>query len=257
MRHKFSRFGLVVIAFSALLSSCIKENPNGNSSTNVIASSGGVYVINEGNFLYGNSSLSYFNPTKNSVSEDVFKPTNNRSLGDVAQSIYVFNGKAYIVVNNSGKIEIADEKTMVVSGTISGLTSPRYFLPVNAGKAYVSDYKANAISIVDLISNTKTGSITCAGFTEEMISSNGKVFVTNKYRNKIYVINPSTDKIIDSISVGYGSGSIKKDVAGKLWVLCEGDQTNLIDASLYRVDPATHAVLNYFNFKNNNANFIN
>jgi len=246
--------GILCFTFFILfLSSCIKDDPNNNTSDKVIAESGGVYIINEGNFLFGNASLSYYNPTKNTVQEDVFKATNNRSLGDVAQSIYVFNGKAYIVVNNSGKIEIADEKTMVVSATISGLTSPRYFLPVSASKAYVSDYKANAISIVNLNTNTKTGSIACTGFTEEMVYSNGKVFVTNKFRDKVYVINPATDIISDSILVGYGSGSIRKDALGKLWVLCEGDQTNLIDATLYKINPSNNSV--EMNFTFNTAEF--
>jgi YVTN family beta-propeller protein len=152
------------------------------------------------------------------------------------------------VVNNSGKVEVVDPNTFVATATISGLTSPRYLVAVSTDKAYVSDYKANAISIVSLVSNSKTGSIPCTGFTEEMVLSNGKVFVTNKFRDKVYVVNTSTDQITDSITVGYGSSSIKRDKNGKLWVLCEGDQTNIIDATLYQINPLNNSVENFYTF---------
>ena len=229
---------LCVTATVLFCVSCLKDKPPVDNAT-VNVSSAGVYITNEGNFLFGNASVSFYNIAENTVQEDLFKPTNNKSLGDVAQSMCIYNDKIYIVVNNSGKIEVVDAKTFASQATISGFLSPRYFVPVNSAKAYVSDFKANAISIINLSANTVSGSISCSGWTEEMILSNGKVFVTSKNRDKVYVINTSNDVITDSIVVTYGSNSIKEDKNGKLWVLCNGDENLKILAALHRINPIT------------------
>ena len=233
------RFYFLKVFGSVLFfASCIKDKPPVDN-TKVDVTSAGVYIINEGNFQFGNASVSYYNIADNAVQEDLFKPANNKSLGDVAQSMCIYNDKIYIVVNNSGKIEVVDSKTFVSQGTVSGLTSPRYFIPVSTTKAYVSDLYANAISIIDLSNNTMSGSIPCTGWTEEMALSGGKVFVTNKKRDKVYVVNTNTDLISDSISVTYGSNSIQEDKNGKLWVLCNGNDNLKIAAALHRINSAT------------------
>jgi hypothetical protein len=242
------KYSFFVGVLLLLLTSCVKDKPNEEEENTVGTSDKGVYIINEGNFQFGNASVSYYDVDSKTLKEDVFKTANNKALGDVAQSITLLNNKAYIVVNNSNKIEVVNAQTFVSVATISGLTSPRYFLAVNNAKAYVSDYKANAISIVDLNTNTKMGSIPCTGFTEEMVMAFGKVFVTNAFRDKVYVVNSSTDVITDSIAVGYGASSIKQDKNGKLWVLCGGDQNNVIDATLYRINPSNNSVEMYYTF---------
>ncbi|MCX6182375.1 MAG: YncE family protein [Bacteroidetes bacterium] len=227
---------LSIITSVIFCTSCIKDKPPVDNSK-VDTSSSGVYITNEGTFQFGNASVSYYNVADNAVQEDLFKPANNRDLGDVAQSMCIYNNKIYIVVNNSGKIEVVDSKTFLSQGTITGLTSPRYFVPVSDSKAYVSDFKSDKISIINLSNNTVSGNISCTGWTEEMIFSSGKVFVTNQRRNKLYVINTSADAITDSIVVGYGSNSIKEDKNGKLWVLCGGDDNLKIAASLHCLNP--------------------
>ena len=245
---KSKKYLIFVGALFLTLSSCVKDQPTEEEESALITSGNGVYIINEGNFQFGNASVSYYDVDTKTLKEDIYKTANSIALGDVAQSMAVLNNKAYIVVNNSSKIEVVNAQTFVSVATIAGLPSPRYFLAVNNAKAYVSDYKANAISIVDLNTNTKTGSIPCTGFTEEMAMAYGKVFVTNVFRDKVYVINASTDLITDSITVGYGSSSIQQDKNGKLWVLCVGDQTNIIDATLYRINPLNNSVEMYYTF---------
>ena len=59
----------------------------------------------------------------------MFFQTNGTPLGDVVQSITQFNNNAYVVVNNSNKIEVIDITNFSSIATITGFTSPRYFLP--------------------------------------------------------------------------------------------------------------------------------
>lgn len=171
--------------------------------------------------------------------EDLFKPANNRPLGDVCQSMRLFNNRFYVVVNNSGKVEVVDPHSFVASAAITGLLSPRYFLPVSNSKAYVTDLYANAISVVNLSAHSVSGAIPCAGWTEELHMAYGRVFVTNRKRRFLYVINPATDHITDSVAVGYGANSLVEDKNGKLWVLCSGNAATAENASLRRINPVT------------------
>ncbi len=234
-----------------LFFSCKKDKPNNTlEPAPSFTNNGGVYITNEGNYSFGNSSVSYYSFSNEGVSSDIFQSANGSMLGDVCQSMYFFNNKAYIVVNNSGKIEVVNANTFVSSSTISGFVSPRYFLPVSNSKAYVTDLYSNSISIIDLTTNTISGSISCNGWTEELILAYGKAYVTNIYSDKVYVINTATDVLIDSIPVAYGSGSICEDVNGKIWVLCGGKQSLGIYPALVRINPVSDSVEKSFQFPN-------
>lgn len=222
-------FGMVVLV------GCRKDRPEPPIDTPITVGSGGVYITNEGNFGWGNAGVSYNDIGTGALAEDLFQPANGEALGDVCQSMRLFNGRAYLVVNNSNKVEVVAPNTFTRIATITGFNSPRYFLPVSNGKAYVTDLYANAISIVDLVSNTITGSIACPGWTEELALAYGKAFVTNKTRNYVYVIDTGTDLLVDSIAVSRGGNSIVEDANGMLWVACSGGGGT--QPALYRIDP--------------------
>ncbi|MBC7862093.1 MAG: YncE family protein [Bacteroidia bacterium] len=230
--------------------SCKKDVPPQKAEQVVsTGSSGKVYVLCEGNFLAANASVTQVTLASGNIISDIYSTANNSNpLGDVLQSMSLHNNKYYIVLNNSNKIEIVDKYNFTQQGNISGLTSPRYFLPLSSNKAYVSDLYANAISIVDLNSNTTAGSIPLNGWTEEMVFSYGKVFVANKKTNYVYVIDAATDALSDSINVGYGSSSIAEDKNGKLWVLCSGSSSLGLNAKLARINPLTKTVDTSFTF---------
>lgn len=180
-----------------------------------------VYVINEGNFQWGNATITRFDRiSKQKTNDDYFESANQRPLGDVAQSITFHNGLGYLVINNSSKIEVVDSTTFVTKGVISGLTSPRYLLPVGGNKAYVTDIYSNCIWVVNLNTRTLIKTIPCRGWTEELLLHNGKVWVTNLRTNYLYRINPVTDIMEDSVLLGFPAGSLVTDVGNKLWVLC-------------------------------------
>ncbi|MCK5572998.1 MAG: YncE family protein, partial [Bacteroidetes bacterium] len=78
----------------------------------------GVYILNEGLWGQANASLSHLDLDARTMRNGVFQAVNTRYLGDVGNHIVVRNGSAYIVVNNSDKIEIIDAQTHVSIGTI-------------------------------------------------------------------------------------------------------------------------------------------
>ncbi|MDC3130596.1 FG-GAP repeat protein, partial [Bacteroidota bacterium] len=99
----------------------------------------GYFVTNEGNFGSGNGSVSFIS-NNGSVQNNVFYNTNMFYLGDVVQSMSTANNKGYIVVYNSGKVEVVDMNTMNHIKTIGNVGSPRYFTQVSQDKAYLSDW---------------------------------------------------------------------------------------------------------------------
>lgn len=247
------RFLFFLIICLLLFTSCVKDKPqNLIQPATQLTTAKKVYIINEGNYGSGNSSISLFDLGNNQVVEDFFKNQNNSSLGDVAQSMNYFNSNFYIVVNNSGKVVVCNHQ-FKKTGQISGLTSPRYILPITNQKAYVSDLYANAISVVDLSTNTKVSTIPCSGWTEQMTLIYNKAFVTNLKTNYVYVINTLSNVITDSINVGKGAGSLGLDKNDKLWVLSAGDKTNSILGKLSRINTNTNQVELSFSFTSNDS----
>lgn len=231
------------LLFTFYFFSCQSDKPESISPQSVnLDAKNAVYISNEGNFQFGNASISYLNTADSSFSEDIFKTSNNRSLGDVCQSICFFNNKAYIVVNNSGRIEVVDAASFKSTGSINGLRSPRYFLPISHAKAYVSDLYSNSISIIDINTLSKTGSIACPGWTEQMLLLYGKAYVCNMKHDKVYIVNTATDVLEDSIAVGFAPSDIRQDKQGNIWVLCVGDNQKKIAGGLYKINPLTKAV---------------
>lgn len=245
---------LFIIVSSQILLSCVKDKPQDNIQPKVqLTNAKKVYVINEGVFPNGNAEVSLFDTGNDAVIEKFYSTQNsNAALGDVAQSMNYFNNRFYIVVNNSHKIIVCDQEFKKI-GQISSLNSPRYIMPVTNQKAYVSDLYANAISVIDLNTNTKTVSIPCPGWTEEMAHIYNKVFVTNIKRNYIYVINTINDTKSDSIHVGINAGSVVIDKNDKVWVLSGGDNQNAILGKLSKIDPATNQIEASFTFGTNES----
>lgn len=215
---------LALILALAVISSCdktpnpIAENPIHELDTNSI----GVYIVNEGNFQWGNASLSYYNPLSNLVQTDIYKAHNGKGIGDVLQSVCEYQDKLYLVVNNSRKISILNAKTWKEIGVIEGFNSPRYMLPINENKAYVSDLYENAVYVVNLKTAQIENKILCKGWTEEMLLVGNRAFVCGLGSSYVYVIDTQTDKLKDSIEIGYGAQSIVQDAQNKSWVLSIG-----------------------------------
>jgi hypothetical protein len=94
----------------------------------------GAFIANEGNFQQGNASLSYYDAGQGKMYNNVFKNTNDRDLGDVANSICIRDSLAYLVINNSDKIEAISINSFKSAKTISlpAGSSPRHiaFIPI-------------------------------------------------------------------------------------------------------------------------------
>lgn len=246
---------IVILSVVLLISSCVKDKPTVQTQGSVsISATHKLYVTNEGNFMYNNSSVTFYNPDTKEVIPDIFKTQNpNYTLGDVCQSIIKIQNSYYLVVNNSGKIVEVNADDFKVKNTIHGFVSPRYILPVSFAKAYVSDLYANKIAVINLITKQITGYIPLQGWTEEMLLFYNKAFVLNKYKMYCYVIDVLQDKITDSIWVGKYASGIVLDKNDKLYILCSGDNSIGDLPKLHRIDPATLQIEKTFTFTSSSS----
>ena len=220
----------------------------------------GLFITNEGNFMYGNASLSYYDIDSMRVENEVFRRTNTIKLGDVAQSMAIRNGLGYVVVNNSGVIFVIDLDTFELKGMIEGLLSPRYIHFLSDEKAYVTDLYAWHITIINPKTFEITGRIDVKipgknqPSTEQMVQYDKYVF-TNcwSYQNRILVIDTETDTVCDEITVGIQPTSLVMDKYNKIWTVTdggyEGSPYGHEAPSLYCIDAATRKVEKQFKFK--------
>jgi YVTN family beta-propeller protein len=224
----------------------------------------GIFVVNEG--VYGQSSgtITYYNPDSARLVQDIFKLANGRDLGNVVQSMYFYAEKVFVVVNNSNKIEVAKANDFKEIAQISGLQQPRYFLPISADKALVSQWGADLISgsiaVVDLNTNTvvQTISSQIGKGPENMLLQNSKVYVANvgglEFDNFISVIDVNNLQVIDTIVTDDAPNSLQIGNSGTLWVACRG---KTVYANYPEIDTMASTYGALLEIDLNNGNIIN
>lgn len=214
----------------------------------------GIFIACEGNFMYGNGSLSFYNPESRKVTNQLFYARNNAPLGDVVQSLSLFQNRLFVVVNNSGKIYVVDAETAKYKGAVTGLTSPRYIHFISGEKAYVSDLYSTQITIIHPVTLEITGKIDLEDHTSEQMVQVGKyVFVSSWTDDEnILVIDTETDELIEITKVPYQPKDLEVDKNGKIWVLSEGDYESLDEnqvPALSRIDPTTFTIEQIYRFE--------
>ncbi len=216
----------------------------------------GFFIVNEGIFQQANASVSFYDRKNDSLYEHIFKNANNEVPGDILQSIYFYNEKGYLVLNNSGWINVVDIRYFNKKDKIEGFVSPRYFFPISKEKAYVTDLYSGYIYIIDLNQNNISNKIFTGRWTEKMTFLDKKLYIscpwfyTKPASKTILVVDTENDIITDSIMAGISPGDIGFDKNNILWVLNNGNNLKSIHGSIYKIDTETKTVLDSFVFEN-------
>jgi len=238
---------------ACVISGCKKKDDDEPNTVTPPEKDDAIYIINEGTFGQGNGSIDFYSAKADSISNDIYGMVNGFPLGDVVQSMTVFNGKGYICINNSQKVEVVNMADFVSVGS-STCNGPRYFLGVSNDRGYVSDWSVNGILVMDLVTNAVIDTIPTGAGPEQMVMTGTKVYVTNVggwgNDSTVTVINTTTSSVITTIQVGLNPNSIKADATGKLWVLCGGtigpdftpSTADDRGGSLVRINPTTNTV---------------
>jgi YVTN family beta-propeller protein len=191
----------------------------------------GVLILNQGGFGDGNADVSFLSNDMELQNTIYAAANSGDALGDTGQDIGLYGDNAYIVVNNSNKIEVVNRVSFQRVATIStGLNYPR-FIAFEGNKAYVTNWgdgmstSDDFVAVIDLTTNAVTATIPVAEGPERIIEENGKLYVAHfggfGYGNTVTVINTATNTVETTINVGDVPNSLEVS-NGKLYVLSGG-----------------------------------
>jgi YVTN family beta-propeller protein len=228
-----------------ILSGC-EKNPQA-TQTPAAPSLKGAFIMNEGLWGSANGSLSFYDAENHLIQNNIFKSVNGRNLGDIVQSMAIYDTLAFIVVNTSNKIEVIGLKSWKSVATIDmpAGASPRNIAFYN-GKGYVTNLMTDNVSVINLDAYSIEGSIAVGQRPEEILIYQGKAYVANSgfgSGKTVSVIDLSQNKTIKEIPVGDNPGFLSMDADNEINVLCVGrwpawgDTTDHgTDGSLYVID---------------------
>lgn len=200
----------------------------------------GVFILSEGLIGTETAEVSFLD-ANGTLENNIFSTQNGgMALGDTGQGMGLTDEFAYVVLNNSNEVKVVDRTTFEFVTTITDqIEYPRH-IAFYEGKGYVTnwgdpgDTTDDYIAIIDLATNTVTGTIPVAEGPEVILEKNGKLYVAHQggygYGNTVSVIDAATQDLI-SLDVADVPSALKID-EDNLYVLCSGkpdwtgDETN-------------------------------
>lgn len=215
---------LVAIFTLTILYSCKKQEVGPQCPTceeEIIPTTSDVLIGCEGNFGWGNASITQYDPNNKLVAQQLFQNVNGFALGDVLQSFYQVDEKLYIILNNSGKIEIIDTADYSSVGSITGFNSPRYMVSKN-GIGYISDLYNNGVTVLDLNSNQIIDTVVTNCWTEHLLLDNDRLYIACPDTNWVLNYHIPTGIFLDTIIVGKSPSGMVQVSDGHLWFLSSG-----------------------------------
>ena len=255
MTRKFIFFVLTASIFLG----CSKDDDNPTEYTPE-AFEKGILITNEGPFGNGSGAITYISEDYSTVAQNIYRTVNGTELGNIVQSMGFQNDNAYIVVNNSNKIMIANRYSFEAVDSIKiGIDNPRYFVGADGNKGYVTnwgdpnDNGDDFVAVVDLRNNTISSSIPVSFGPERMVAYNNKIYVAHQggygQNNKISVI--SGNSVEQTITVGEVPNSMVV-LGNSLFVLCGGNPLytgNETAGSLIEINLSTNQIINTYTFE--------
>jgi hypothetical protein len=237
------------LMFITLIGCSKKENPP-------IDNQNAVMIVNEGNFMWGNTSVSLYNKKEKTITKDIYQSENGVALGDVAQSIFQKDSLLFIVVNNTSKIEVISSATFKRKWTINIPNSyPRHFCAVNDSIALVSELYANKLWVINYLNATVVSSVAMEGETGQIQYFDNKIAVLERtklngnFTAQIRILDASNFQTIKKIILPSEPNSFGITANKKLYVLTDKGNSSSLPAKLFKFDLVNYAGSDTFNFE--------
>lgn len=202
----------------------------------------GLYVVNEGNMGSNKCTLDYLDFTNGIFARNIFperNPGETLELGDSGNDLLIRDGRMYIAVSGSNKLEVLNANTAQKIGQVD-IPNCRY-IEYADGNIYVTSYtggfqidptqKRGTLYRIDASTLTITAHFSMVYWPEEMAVVGDKLYVATSGSavegdypdNSVMEIDLATFTVSREIPVGTNLHHIKADDAGHLWVSGRGD----------------------------------
>ena len=174
-----------------------------------------LFTLCEGNFGSANSSLWLSTLNGGNMHDIVHWDESSNPLGDVGQSMSVYQEKLYIVMNNSHTIEVMSLAGGIYYESTLNLpnSSPRY-ITFNGEKGYISSWNLNAILILNLNNMEIIDTVEIDGKPEKMIYFEEHLYISvpNKSdwstNDKVLKMRLNDNVIVENFTVEPGPSMI-------------------------------------------------
>ncbi len=250
---KVLKTGILLLLINIILVSCEDNEPDKFKGPFPYSDSG-FYFVNEGNFTWGNGSLSFFSYDSLEIYNRVFNKASGLALGDIPLRVISENERLYVVVNNSGRIVVLDKTNAGYIGSIEGLISPRDFKSLDDGYGLVSSLYSDSLTVVNTNSLSISSYINIGCSSECILVYGDYIFVSNwSEGDKLIVLDRLTLQVVKSIKVVKEPSEMIIDKAGKLRVLCSGGYMNEEFPALISINPVLLEVNATMRFNNKNT----
>jgi len=199
---------ITLITSLLLISGC--SNPTESNESAIVQE--WVFVANEGNFGASNGSISMIN--QDGIVLEVTE------VGDVVQSLEVYENKLIVVVNNSHMIKVYDitEDGLALPGieVSTDNSSPRELVVVG-DKVYFTNWNTKDVKVLNLFNYNIETSISVDGLPESIVSDGSYLWVgimmNEDYSSasSVVKIDMNTNSVVETYEVGLGPTSLEVD----------------------------------------------
>ena len=228
-----------------------------------------MFVLNEGGMGANNASLDFLRFSDGNYITGAFKkmnPTVGGGLGDVGNDIAVHGDELWMVLNNSGIVEVVSAKDETEIAAIA-VPTPRNvafddqyaYVTSWAGAYAAGSYDENGYYIITDFKNPKgqvyridlktkqlAGSVEVGNQPEGIACHAGKLYVANSggiasqlppdyaYDNTVSIIDTKSFKVTKTVPVQVNLKNVYSDGKGNIYVTTLGDYWS-VHSGLYRI----------------------
>ena len=245
LKNNMKKVLLSLLAINLLFTSC----DNNKEDDLKIVEAKTTVIFNEGNFNSSNATIGIYSTEDSTYSPSAFVDANGFFVGDVLQSVKLYENKYYSVLNGSNVVEVIDADNFSSLETLEDqrIDKPRY-IDMAGNTAYLSvwgpyntDFSLSnsKILVVDLEQMAVVEEIPTKPGVEQVLLAGEKLLVTRNYfgaYNHLTVINTSTNAIEADIALPSGPEELFLDAAGNPWVACSSGALVQIDLTNYSLN---------------------
>jgi YVTN family beta-propeller protein len=235
---------LVIIVLVILFSGCNRDTIVNSNPPTITNSKKGLYILCEGSGA-GTSKLSYYD-LDSVFYVNIIKPG---SLGLYPDGLITDGTNLFITeqgnYNAQGMIYKTDTGGTIINSQVVGLNP--YSLCIRYNKIYITNGRANNVSVVDKDNLSTIKTINVGVNPQEILAAYNKVFVCNAgnfsspHDSTVSVIDANLDSVINVITLRNSPSAITLSNENKLLIGCQG-----ANGKIFIVDPNNFSKIDSF-----------